>query len=209
MSAAAAQADVVIAVRGGPQAKSRCGAVLDGAALAAAMLHDMVDAARSCPQVARVHVVTPTPAIAAGLPVHLIVEPDAAGMNAAFHRACAALPGRTLVLLPGDLPELCSADLAALITAHEPGGITVVPSATDGGTGAVVLAAGRTMRFAFGPGSFARHITQSGARRFDCAGIGDDLDRPQDAVRALARGGPHTRACLASRLNVPPVQEAL
>lgn len=194
--------DVVIAVRGGAGAKSRCGTQVDGAALAAAMLRDMVDAARACPQVAQVHVVTPTPEIAAGLPIHLIAEPDAAGMDAAFARAQAALPPETtLVLLPGDLPQLRAEDLSALIAAHETGGITVVPSATDAGTGAIMVDAGRAMRFAFGPGSFARHMAQPGARRFDRAAIGEDLDRPGDVARALARGGPHSRACLSVRMQ--------
>lgn len=201
--------DVVIAVRGGAGAKSRCGTLIDGAVLAAAMLRDMIDAARACPQVARVHVVTPTPEIAAGLPVHLIVEPDAAGMDAAFARAQAALPpATTLVLLPGDLPQLRPGDLTALIAAHQPGGITVVPSATDAGTGAIVLDAGQAMAFAFGPGSFARHMAHPGARRFDCAAIGEDLDRPEDAARALARGGPYSRACLAMHMPDAQMQDA-
>ena len=194
--------DVVIAVRGGAAAKSRCGTLVDGPALAAAMLRDMVDAAGACPQVRQIHVVTPTPEIAAGLPVHLIAEPDAAGMDAAFARAQAALPaGTTLVLLPGDLPQLRAGDLSALIAAHEPGGVTIVPSTTDAGTGAIVVDAGRAMRFAFGPGSFARHMAQPGARRFDRAAIGEDLDRPEDAIRALALGGPHSRACLSLRMQ--------
>lgn len=202
--------DVVIAVRGGPGAKSRCGGLVDGPALAAAMLRDVVEAARACPQVAQVHVVTPTPEIAAGLPVHLIVEPAAAGMDAAFERARLALPPETtLVLLPGDLPQLRATDLSALIAAHQPGGVTVVPSATDAGTGAIVLNAGRAMRFAFGPGSFARHMTEPGARRFDRAAIGEDLDRPEDAARALALGGRHSRAFLAGEMRTTQMQDAI
>lgn len=202
--------DVVIAVRGGAGAKSRCAGLIDGAALAAAMLRDMVEAARACPHVAAVHVVTPTPEIAAGLPVHLIVEPAAAGVNAAFERAQAALPPETtLVLLPGDLPQLRADDLSALIAAHEPGGVTVVPSATDAGTGAIVLTAGHAMRFAFGPGSFARHMAEPGARRFDRAAIGEDLDRPEDAARALVMGGRHSRACLSAQIRAGQMQEAI
>lgn len=195
-------ADIIIAVRGGVGAKSRCSGVIDGAALARAMLRDMVAAASSCPQVAQIHVVTPTPDVAEGLPVRLIAEPDGSGVNTAFARACAALPSDTLaVLLPGDLPLIRAGDLTALIAAHQAGSITVVPSVTDAGTGAIVLTAGHPMNFAFGTGSFARHMAEPGARRYDCAAIGEDLDRPEQAARALTQGGRHTRACLAGQLQ--------
>ncbi|MES2492927.1 MAG: 5-amino-6-(D-ribitylamino)uracil--L-tyrosine 4-hydroxyphenyl transferase CofH [Pseudomonadota bacterium] len=199
--------EVVIAVRGGPRAKSRCAALVEGEALAAAMLRDMVGAALRCADVAHVHVVTPTPDIAADLPVRLIVEPEAAGVNAAFERACRLFPsGTTLILLPGDLPQLRPEDITALVAAHVPGGVTVVPSATDAGTGAIVVGAGHPMQFSFGPGSFARHMAAPGAQRFDSVSIGDDLDRPEDAVRAMRLGGPHSRACLAAahRLKQDP-----
>jgi len=195
-------ADVVIAVRGGAGAKSRCAARFDGAALARAMLHDMVEAVSGCQNVAQIHVVTPTPAVAAGLPVHIIAEPDHAGVNAAFARACAALPAdRIVALLPADLPLIRSQDIAALLAAHQPGTVTVVPSATDNGTGAIVLTAGNPINFAFGTGSFGRHMAEPGARRHDCAAIGEDFDRPEHAARALTQGGRHTRACLARQMQ--------
>ena len=191
--------ELVIAVRGGPGAKSRCGDLIDGPALAAAMLADMVEAARACPAIAAVHVVTPTPDVATGLDVDIIREATPAGLDAAFTMARAALPDRTLLLLPGDLPQMRAADLAGLVAAHRPGEILIVPSATDGGTGAILIEAQAPMRFAFGPGSFARHMAEAGARarRFDCAGLAEDLDRPTDLARARTGGGPHSRACLA------------
>jgi 2-phospho-L-lactate guanylyltransferase len=194
--------DIVITVRGGPAAKSRCEGRFDGAALATAMLRDMVEAAQACPEVGRVHVVTPTPEIVEGLDVILIVEDAPAGINAAFERARRTVPPETmLILMPGDLPQIRAEDLSALIAAHEPGTITIVPSATDGGTGAIMMRADAAMDFAFGTGSFARHMANPAARRFDSAALGDDLDRPEDAIRAMARAGRHSRACLARQIQ--------
>lgn len=191
---------VVIAVRGGASAKSRFGGTVDGAALAKAMLADMIAAARGCPAVEGVHVVTPTPEVAAGLDAELIVEAAPAGIDAAFARARAALPGRTLVLMLGDLPMMTADDLAALVAGHEPGTVTIVPSDTEGGTSTIVIDDGTPMRFAFGTGSFARHMENAGAlaRRFDCPGLAADLDRPEDVARVLAHGGAHSRACLTA-----------
>ena len=110
------------------------------------------------------------------------------------------LPGRTLVLMLGDLPMMTADDLAALIAAHAAGTVTIVPSDTDDGTSAIMIDEGTPMAFAFGAGSFARHMANAGAlaRRFDCPGLAADLDRPEDVARVLAHGGAHSRVCLAA-----------
>ena len=57
-------AQAIIAVRGGPDAKSRCADVLSAAGrdeLTAAMLTDMLAAVSACGEVSATWVVTPTP----------------------------------------------------------------------------------------------------------------------------------------------------
>ena len=109
-------ADVVIAARGGPGAKSRLSGRLDLArreALVEAMLTDMLAALAACPAVLRTYVTTPTPALArlaarSGAVVVLEHGPD--DLNAAFDHARRRIaigdPEATVVLLPGDLPRL-------------------------------------------------------------------------------------------------------
>lgn len=196
---------MVIAARGGDGAKSRChAAIRDGDGLVRAMLGDLVDAARASSSVEAIHVVTPTPQIADGLPVSLVVEPVAAGPNAAFDRArlliAAKEPDATLLFVPGDLPLVQAADIDALVAAHDPDGVTAVPAFSDGGTAALLMRAGTSFAFAFGPGSFARHLTGANICRRDA--FGHDLDRPEDALLALAQGGARTRAFLAHNLKV-------
>jgi 2-phospho-L-lactate guanylyltransferase len=208
-------AQVVIAVRGGGDAKSRYGDLVapqDRAAFVEAMLTDMLQAIHRAPSVTVVRVVTPTPPIAAlarALGADAILESAPAGLNAAFRlgrqHVARDNPDETLILLPGDLPGLDPRELEAVTAAHAPDRIVMVRAANDGGTGALAFAAGVDLTTAYGLDSFERHLAAARALRLEpveltAPSLAHDLDRPGD-LRAWLAGCPQgAAAALMARL---------
>jgi 2-phospho-L-lactate guanylyltransferase len=209
-------AEVVIAVRGGEEAKSRYGDLVapgDRAAFVEAMLTDMLRAIAEAPSVDGVWVVTPTPRIAAlahGLGARVVDETSPAGLRGAFRlgRLSAAASARkaTVVLLPGDLPGLDPKDLEAVIAAAAPPGVVaMVRAARDGGTGALAFPAVLDLPLAYGPDSFARHRAAVHELGLDpvevkAPSLAHDLDHPSDLRDWLARRPQGAAAALMSRL---------
>lgn len=204
-------AHVVIAVRGGPEAKSRLADRLapgQRAALVEAMLADMLQALAGSPAIARVYVTTSTPDlahIAARAGAVVILEYGASALNAAFdsvrRRIAQADPTRTIVLLPGDLPLLDAAELEAAISQAGETRMALAPAAADGGTGAVILRADCPLSLAFGPDSFKRHLAAAAALGLEVAvveapGLALDVDRPEDLDAVVAHGRGRTAALL-------------
>lgn len=188
-------AHVVIAARGGPAAKSRLAGRLDGQrrdALIAAMLSDMLVALRAVRAISKIWVVTPTPALAAlaaDAGASVVSDEGSGGMNAAFELACARItaeaPDATILLLPGDLPRLVADEIENVLLCSATGGLVIVPSCTDGGTGALAFSAASPLPFAFGHQSFVRHRAAATARGLharvvEAPGISMDIDRPAD-----------------------------
>jgi 2-phospho-L-lactate guanylyltransferase len=197
-------AEVVIAVRGGPDAKSRLAGRLPPErreALVETMLADMLAAIARCPAVLRTYVTTPTPAlarIAARCGAVVILEAATGDLNAAFDRArrriAAATPGATVMLLPGDLPRLDPAEIEDCLIASGPDRLVLAPASADGGTGALVFGADVPLPLAFGTGSFGKHLAAARtleleARVAHSPGLEFDLDRPADLDALLALGG--------------------
>lgn len=197
-------AEVVIAVRGGPGAKSRLSGRLDAErreALVEAMLTDMLAALAGCPAILRTYVTTPTPSLArraARAGAVVILEHETGDLNAAFDRArrriAAAAPETTLVLLPGDLPTLDPSELEVCLEATDPDRLVLAPASADGGTGALVLRAGVPLPLAFGPGSLGKHLAAArtlglAAQVVRTPSLGFDIDRPADLDAFLAMGG--------------------
>ena len=206
---------LIIAARGGPQAKSRLAARLapsERAALADAMLADMLEAIAGCGLVERVYVVTPTPQLArraadAGAVVMLEREPH--GLNAAFEAARRRLsdldPEGLVGLLPGDLPRFAAADLAEAAAAAAEA-VVILRSQSDGGTGAIFQPAGLALPLAFGPDSFCRHCGGAAGLGLAVAsprlaGFSLDVDRPQDLDRLAASAATGRAAALARTLR--------
>ncbi|WGW02779.1 nucleotidyltransferase family protein [Tropicibacter oceani] len=80
----------------------------------------------------------------AGLPVQVIAVPDASeGMSASLRRGVSLLPGgmRAVMILPGDMPELTTADMSQLINGFEATPHPMLQQATslDGTPGHPVL----------------------------------------------------------------------
>lgn len=197
-------ASIVIAVRGGPDAKTRLAGRLDPSrreALVEAMLADMLAALTPCAAVRRTYVTTPTPAlarIAARFGAVVILERPGGGLNGAFEtarrRIAAVDAGANLLLLPGDLPRLDAAGLEDLIAAAGPDRVVLAPASADGGTGALAFPAEAPLPLCFGPGSFGKHL--AAARSLGLAthirrteSLGFDIDRPSDLDAFLALGG--------------------
>jgi len=98
-----------------------------------------------------------------------------------------------LLIIHGDLPLLAAADLSALIDAASAGGIAIAPDRFDQGTNAVVLRAQSSFTFAFGRGSFAAHLEESGgeAALVRRVGLALDIDSPEDLEAAKTMGFDH------------------
>lgn len=110
---------------------------------------------------------------------------ERAGLNAAVTDAVAVLASAgvdRVIVAHGDLPF--ATELAALAAGD---GVTVVPDRHDDGSNVLVVPTSVGFRFAYGPGSFARHLQE--AERLNLAtrvvrdpGLGWDVDRPDDLV---------------------------
>jgi 2-phospho-L-lactate guanylyltransferase len=198
---------VAIPVRALEGAKSRLGAVLDAEErrdLVEGLLRLAVDAARATPGVGDVVVVSPDPevlavAVAAGASPLL---QRSRGLNPALQEAREAAVGADrLLILPGDLPTVTAADLAAILAAGERAGspsVVLVPDRHRRGTNALLLDPPEVIDPAFGGDSRAGHawLAESADIRFvELAGILElDLDTPDDLLLAEAIHREGTRA---------------
>lgn len=193
----------IIAVRGGPKAKSRLSGRLDRwqrAELVEAMLLDMVERLHIVRGIERIWVVTPTPTIAnvarlAG--ASTICDIGCGGLNGAFGQArdriCAEFPIAATMLLPGDLPLLNEEEVDVLLRAVSPEAVALAPAASDGGTGALALPARCSIPLAFGADSFDRHMRAAeragfATHKVEAPNLGFDIDDPADLDALLKRG---------------------
>jgi 2-phospho-L-lactate guanylyltransferase len=113
--------------------------------------------------------------------------------------------GRPWIICHADLPLLGVADLSAAITPVE-AGRPVIAASTDGGTNLIGAQVDR-FDFAYGPGSFHRHLARLKATEpviLSRIGLSLDVDEPADLIAAYRhrRGawlGPYLPASLTSR----------
>jgi 2-phospho-L-lactate guanylyltransferase len=211
---------LVIAVRGGPQAKSRCAPALganDRQALVAAMLEDMLQAAAGTAGLGPVIVVTPTrdlAEIAQRRGAIALVEAPPFGLNAAFAaglRLARAETDGPVLLLPGDLPLVKPAELEMAGRAVAGGALLLAASLFDDGTGAVGLPTGTEMPLTFGPDSFRRHLGAARAlglplQLVEGGALGLDIDRPDDLGHLLL--APATRSAAVLRQAQTPLRRS-
>jgi 2-phospho-L-lactate/phosphoenolpyruvate guanylyltransferase len=177
-----------IPIKGFASAKSRLAGVVDPTRrrrLATEVAHRVVDAVRRAgfdPVV-----VTGSNEVkqwARSIGVAWLDEPDGAGLNAAS--ALVASRGSPWCVLHGDLPLIAPTDLIGVADLLESGRAVLAPS-RDGGTN--LLGASDPITFAYGPGSFARHLAAvSGSRPavLVTIGLAVELDTIAD-LRAAAR----------------------
>lgn len=200
---------VVVPVKLLAQAKTRLQAYGDEgrADLALAFAADVVAAARACPAVAHVLVVTDDARAAgrlAGPGVQVVPDVPAAGLDAALAHGAEVLVRLDATVgvaaLSSDLPALRADDLAAALSGADRRALVADASGT--GTTLLAVPPGEPLAPSYGPGSGQRHRA-SGAVDLDAApGLRRDVDTPADLSEALRLGvGPHTEAVTA-RLRV-------
>jgi len=203
-------------------AKQRLGEALGGsarAALAGAMLRDVLAALREVNGLDRVIVVTAEPRaeqLAAELDAGVERDTQESGQSPAaeigLRRAGELGHGRAL-LVPGDCPTLDPIEIDALLADHSGVGLVVVPDRHGEGTNALLLRPPDAVPPAFGPGSCARHV--EAARRADVTvavrrlrSLALDVDTPEDLEHLRGAGGPAgaaTRAVLEGLPRGEPV----
>jgi 2-phospho-L-lactate/phosphoenolpyruvate guanylyltransferase len=114
------------------------------------------------------------------------------GAVAAMARILAAEGRAGMLALPGDIPRVTSAEIAAVVEARRQApSLTIVPAHDGRGSNAVLCSPPLVMPLKFGDDSFLPHLAASRARGIEptivkLPGIGLDIDQPQDleALRA-------------------------
>lgn len=126
-----------------------------------------------------------------------LVAQHGMGLNAGLEeaRAAALTEGvTTLIVLHGDLPNLGTGDIQALLDAlPSPRGVVVAPDRAGAGTNALAMQPADAIGFRFGIGSHAAHraaAEAAGLPFVDLArpGLAFDLDTPDDLARWIELG---------------------
>jgi 2-phospho-L-lactate guanylyltransferase len=181
-------------------AKRRLATGLDDerrAALAAAMLGDVLEAIAAARTIERTIVVSGDPLaqeLAAAAGAEVVPDPGDEGhvQAAVAGIARAEVEGAGLVvLLPGDCPLLEPRELDRLLTGVPDRYVAIVPDRHGEGTNALVLSPPTAIEPAFGEGSRARHVAAAKEAGIPHAveelpSLALDLDTPADLV-ALTR----------------------
>jgi 2-phospho-L-lactate guanylyltransferase len=176
---------VVVPIKAFGAAKGRLAEVLDGPAradLARRMAAQVIAASAPLP----VAVVTGDDDVAAFAVEHgaTVVADPGGGLDRAAHAGvdhAAAHGFDEVVVAHADLPH--AAGLATLTGAT--GACTLVPDRREDGTNVLVVPTAAGFRFAYGPGSFARHIAEAerlglAVRAVRDSRLGWDVDLPED-----------------------------
>jgi 2-phospho-L-lactate guanylyltransferase len=120
--------------------------------------------------------------------VRLLPDPGR-GLDAAVAAGVSGATGSWLVA-HGDLPLITADDLEGIAQAADSGTTVLAPS-RDGGTN--LIAGTAPIRFAYGPGSFVRHLAAARAPRWVLVrpGLAIELDTAADLAAVLhhPRGG--------------------
>ena len=197
------RAAVLVPVKDFRQAKLRLAGVLDGrqrASLAEAMATRVVSAAGPLP----VHIVCDDELVAAwaeAMGASVLWRPGL-GLNGAVTDGVASL-GQLgfdrVVVAHADLPLA-----RALARAAEFPGVTLVPDRRDDGTNVACVPAGSDFTFAYGPGSFRRHVAEAlrlggGLRVVREPRLGWDIDVPDDLLHDDLQEVFRSATILASR----------
>jgi 2-phospho-L-lactate/phosphoenolpyruvate guanylyltransferase len=126
------------------------------------------------------------------------------GAVAAMARILAA-EARDMLALPGDIPRITAAEIAAVVEARRPApSLTIVPAHDARGSNAVLCSPPLVMPLRFGDDSFVPHLAAAHALGIEptiltLPGIGLDIDQPEDLLAFLRATPPmQTRAYSAA-----------
>src|SRR5271165_448749 len=178
-------------------------------ALATIMLEDVLDAVSTVKALAGVLVVTVDPAatsLADRYGARVVTEGAREGHTGAVSAAARLLVREDragMMTMPGDIPRLSSAEIAATLAAHQTApAFTIVPAHDDLGSNTVVCSPPDVVPLRFGEDSFYPHLGAARDRGIDPLivrhpGIGMDIDYPVDLVAFLRMSPPLPTRTLA------------
>ena len=182
------------------------------AALARAMLEDVLFALTRTPALAGVMVVTgdaQAAAMAHAAGALVLADTEHAGTTAAVTKAAQYLAGMSregMLVVPADVPLITPAEIGMILAAHRAApSITLVPAASDGGTNALACSPPGAVPLRFGEDSFQLHREAALDHGIEpeilrLEGIGHDIDRPGDLIVFLQRPSPtHTYGYLTTQ----------
>jgi len=194
----------IVPVKRFSAAKQRLRFVLsesERARLAEAMLCDVLNALRPLSELGGVAVVTADDAaaeIGRGFGARIVADRLEAGVNMAVAQGLQAVHAAeaSVAIVAADVPFATSDDIAAALAdlPHHP--VVLAPATTDGGTNLLAMRRDGLIEPSFGEGSFARHCEIARSVNLSCgvhrtAGLGHDIDRPEDL--RVPPGGNATR----------------
>ncbi len=216
------KATAILPVKRFDAAKQRLAGGIDDerrAALAAAMLEDVLEAIAEARSIERTIVVSGEPLaqeIAAGSGAEVVPDPgDEGHVRAALAGIARAEQegAECVVLLPGDCPLLDPRELDRLLTGMPGSYVGIVPDRHGTGTNALALAPPGAIRPAFGEGSCARHVAAAreagvpfGVEELPSLAL--DLDTPGRRRRPHPRAGVGPRRRQADRQGAGHMSEA-
>jgi 2-phospho-L-lactate guanylyltransferase len=114
----------------------------------------------------------------------------------------------TLLTLPGDVPLLTPADVAAIIAPPQsPVPVVLVPNRDDLGTNAIVLTPPDCLPLRFGYDSFQRHLRLAAERHLAVEvrrlpRVAVDIDEPEDLALFAAQAHPSQSLRVLEELGV-------
>lgn len=192
-------------------AKSRLAPFMNAAeraALAEAMLLDVLDVLVEAKGLTAIVIVTGDASLAARadtLGVRVIDDPQEAGTNNAVARGLEMLKAwnvQRALVVPSDIPFLGVVEIEAALAALARTAVVLAPARRDGGTNLLGLSPPDAIAPAFGVDSFARHLAAASAKSIKpvvlpSVGAGHDIDVPSDLTPDIGGGpAPRTRALL-------------
>ena len=204
---------ILVPVKNLSAAKQRLAALLDQPArteLAQTMLHDVVATLAAWPQRPDCALVTSDPfAVELARQYNLEIIPDPAnpGETGAIEmatRLCAARSIESTLVIPADIPLICTSELDQIM-AHAPAEGSVLAPAADGrGTNAAFRRPANLFPLRFGNDSFKPHLAAAQATGKPCEvlqlpGIALDIDNPADLQELIARPGESRTQSLVRR----------
>ena len=191
----------VLPIKRTDHAKQRLSPALSPATrqeLAIAMFQDVLDALIAAPGLAGIAIVTEDPvidALARQAGCRVLTEAAASGHTAAVMAAARTLAAERrggMLTLPGDIPSITPAEIAALLAAHRPApSFTIAPSHDDHGSNAILMSPPDAVPLRFGNDSFHPHCRAATASGLTptivrLPGFAADLDNPDDLHRLAA-----------------------
>ena len=171
-------------------------------ALATVMLEDVLDAVSAVRELAGMVVVTIDPVVtslAGRYGARVVTEAAQEGHTgavAAAQRLLAREGQAGMMTMPGDIPRLSSAEIAATLAAHRAApAFTIVPAHDDLGSNTIICSPPDAVPLRFGEDSFYPHLDAARGRGIEPLvvrqpGIGMDIDNPVDLVAFLKMSPP-------------------